>query len=167
LFEVQASVAAVQAAAPGCRALHFAVHGDFRADNPLFSGLKLADGWLTTLDIFNLQLSASLVTLSACQTGRNVIAAGDELLGLMRAFLGTGSASLVLSLWKIEDHFTQRLMENFYTLLAGGWRKGAALRQAQLQFIRAADAGPGEQPGVESHPYFWGAFFLVGDTGNL
>ena len=166
LAESQASLAAVQAQAPACRLLHFAVHGDFRADNPLFSGLKLADGWLTTLDIFNLQLRASLVTLSACQTGRSVIAGGDELLGLMRAFLGTGSSSLVLSLWKIEDRFTGRLMESFYTLLASGWDKGAALREAQLQFIHASDTVH-HKSGVESHPYFWGAFFLVGDSGPL
>jgi CHAT domain-containing protein len=166
LAESQASIAAIEEQAPACRLLHFAVHGDFRADNPLFSGLKLADGWLTTLDIFNLQLSASLVTLSACQTGRSVIAAGDELLGLMRAFLGTGSSSLVLSLWKIEDRFTGRLMESFYTLLARGWDKGAALREAQLQFIRASDTEH-KEGGVESHPYFWGAFFLVGDSGPL
>lgn len=167
LSESQASLAAVQACAPACRLLHFAVHGDFRADNPLFSGLKLADGWLTTLDIFNLQLSASLVTLSACQTGRSVIAAGDELLGLIRAFLGTGSSSLVLSLWKIEDRFTQRLMKNFYTFLRRGWNKGAALREAQLQFIRASDTDDQTAPTVEAHPYFWGAFFLVGDNGPL
>jgi CHAT domain-containing protein len=143
------------------------VHGEFRPDNPLFSGLKLADGWLTTLDIFNLKLSASLVTLSACQTGRNVVAAGDELLGLMRAFLGTGTASLVLSLWKIEDRFTQRLMENFYALLADGWSKGAALRESQLRFVRSAGMTPEGAGAIESHPYFWGAFFLVGDPGEL
>ena len=77
------------------RVLHLATHADFRPDNPLFSGLALADGWLTTLDIFNLRLDASLVTLSACQTGRSVIGGGDELLGLMRSFLAAGAASLV------------------------------------------------------------------------
>ncbi len=106
------------------RTVHLAAHGDFRADNPLFSGLSLSDGWLTTLDIFGLRLQASLVTLSACQTGRNVVGGGDELLGLMRAFLCAGAASLVLSLWAVEDRSTADLMVAFYEKLAEGWTKG-------------------------------------------
>lgn len=89
--------------------LHFACHGVFRADRPLFSGLQLADGWLTTLDIFNFRLSASLVTLSACQTGRNVAGGGDELQGLMRAFLTAGAATLVMTLWDVADAATSTL----------------------------------------------------------
>ena len=100
--------------------LHLATHGDFRADNPLFSGLALADGSLTTLDCFNLRLRASLVTLSGCQTGRSVVSGGDELLGLTRALLSAGAASLVLSLWAVEDISTARLMEAFYRNLAAG-----------------------------------------------
>src|SRR6185503_18037582 len=95
------------------------------------------DGWLTTLSIFHLPLNASLVTLSACQTGRSVIGGGDELLGLMRAFLYAGAASLVLSLWAVEDRSTALLMETFYRKLAEGLSKRAALRYAQLQFIHA------------------------------
>ncbi len=167
LLEDQATLSGVQAAAPAYRTAHFAVHGDFRPDNPLFSGLKLADSWLTTLDIFNLRLQASLVTLSACQTGRNVVAGGDELLGLMRAFLGAGAASLVLSLWAVEDRSTGRLMAHFYEKLARGWGKGAALRAAQLRFIQGAGGSDEEDGALYRHPYFWGAFFLVGDTGPL
>ncbi len=86
--------------------IHLASHGDFRPDNPLFSSLSLADGWLTTLDVFGLKLEASLVTLSGCQTGRSVLGGGDELLGMMRAFLYAGAASLALSLWVVEDRST-------------------------------------------------------------
>ncbi len=145
------------------RILHLATHGDFRPDNPLFSGLALADGWLTTLDIFSLRLRASLVTLSACQTGRSVVGGGDELLGLMRAFLYAGAASLVLSLWAVEDRSTARLMEAFYTVLAQGQTKPAALRQAQLHLLR----GDGETAAGFAHPYYWAPFFLVGNTGSL
>jgi CHAT domain-containing protein len=162
LLEDQASTHRFRQAAPACRTLHLAAHGDFRPDNPLFSGLALADGWLTTLDIFNMRLNASLVTLSACQTGRNVVGGGDELLGLMRAFLCAGAASLALSLWAVEDRSTAQLMEAFYTQLAQGRTKGAALRAAQLQFIQN---GNGE--GRYKHPYYWAAFFLVGDAGPL
>ncbi|MDY7078767.1 MAG: CHAT domain-containing tetratricopeptide repeat protein [Chloroflexota bacterium] len=163
-LEDQATLADIQRGISDCRTLHVAAHGDFRADNPLFSGLALADGWLTTLDIFSLRLKASLVTLSACQTGRNVVGGGDELLGLMRALLSAGAASLVLSLWAVEDSSTAQLMETFYQKLAQGWTKGRALRHAQLQFLR----GQGEQENAAySHPYFWAPFFLVGNTGPL
>jgi CHAT domain-containing protein/tetratricopeptide (TPR) repeat protein len=166
-LEERATPARLREAAADCHALHLAAHGDFRPDNPLFSGLALADGWLTTLDIFNLRLNASLVTLSACQTGCSVVGGGDELLGLMRAFLYAGTASLVLSLWAVEDRSTAHLMETLYRKLAQGWRKGAALRYAQMRFIEGQ--GPdGEAAGdLYSHPYFWAPFFLVGDAGPL
>jgi CHAT domain-containing protein len=164
LLEDQATLAGVQRGVLECRTLHVAAHGDFRADNPLFSGLALADGWLTTLDIFNLRLRASLVTLSACQTGRNVVGGGDELLGLMRAFLSSGAASLVLTYWAVEDRSTAQLMETFYQKLARGQTKGQALRCAQLQFLQGQDE---QESAGYSHPYFWAPFFLVGNAGDL
>jgi CHAT domain-containing protein len=157
-LEEAATVAAWRAAAPGQRILHLAAHGEFRPDNPLFSGLELADGWLTTLEVFNLRLSASLVCLSGCQTGRSVVGGGDELLGLMRACLYAGAASLVLSLWAVEDRSTAELMLAFYRSLARGQTKGEALREAQRQAL-------GSSP--RAHPYYWAPFFLVGDSGAL
>lgn len=154
LVEEEATLANLYENAGQYRVLHLATHGEFRPDNPLFSGLTVADGWLTTLDIFNLRLKASLVTLSACQTGRSVVGGGDELLGLLRAFLAAGASSLVSTFWTVEDSTTADLMKDFYQALAGGASKGAALRQAQLGHI-------------DKHPYFWSPFFLVGDTGPL
>ncbi len=104
LCEEQATLAQLRRLAPDSHVLHLATHGCFRGDNPLFSGLALADGWLTMLDVFNLQLKASLVVLSACQTGRSMIGGGDELMGLMRAFLAAGAASLISTLWTVEDN---------------------------------------------------------------
>lgn len=140
--------------------VHLATHGEFRSDNPLFSGLSFEDGWLTTLDIFNLTIEASLVTLSACQTGRSVIGGGDELNGLMRAFLVAGAKTLLLGLWSVEDQSTARFMKSFYTGLAARQTKSQALRIAQLQFIQDHNA-------VYTHPYFWAPFFLVGHAGGL
>ncbi len=138
--------------------VHLATHAEFRADNPLFSGLKLADAWLTTLDIFGLELDASLVTLSGCHTGRNVVGGGEELLGLARAFLAAGAASLLLSLWAVEDSSTAQFMVHFYSALTGGQTKAGGLRHAQCAFL--AD----EQ---FCHPYYWAPFALMGDTGRL
>ncbi|MBE2234627.1 MAG: CHAT domain-containing protein [Anaerolinea sp.] len=165
--EQEATPARFRAAAGRRRVVHMATHGSFRPDNPLFSGLALADGWLTTLDIFNLRLDASLVTLSACQTGRGIVGGGDEVLGLMRALLYAGAASLALTLWTVEDHTTAELMERFYRGLAQGERKGSALRQAQLAFIQGDLAAATPARGDATHPYFWAPFFLVGDAGPL
>ncbi len=162
ILEEDATLAQVREAAPHSRILHLATHGEFRADNPLFSGLALADGWLTTLDVFDMRLQASLVTLSACQTGRSVIGGGDEILGLMRAFLAAGAASLITTLWTVEDRSTAWLMGSFYRKLAENWSKGTALRYAQLEFIK--DQQTNEK---YRHPYFWGPFILVGDAGPV
>jgi CHAT domain-containing protein/tetratricopeptide (TPR) repeat protein len=162
VLEDQATLERFRQLAVSHQVLHLATHGDFRPDNPLFSGLSLADGWLTTLDVFNMRLKASLVTLSGCQTGRSVVGGGDELLGLMRSFLSAGATSLVATLWAVEDRSSARLMEAFYRGLASGATKGAALRGAQLELRR----GVGENAGF-SHPYFWAPFFLVGDAGRL
>lgn len=165
-LEDEATSRRLQEQAPAYSVLHIAAHGDFRADNPLFSGLALADGWLTTLDIFNLRLNASLVTLSACQTGRNLVGGGDELLGLMRAFMYAGAASLVLSLWSVEDQATACLMEDFYRELLQDSTKGAALRTAQRRFIDNQHGLPCSA-NIYGHPYFWAPFYLVGDGGPL
>ena len=156
--ETAATKAVLRTLAANARILHLATHGDFRADNPLFSGLALADGWLSTLDIFGLRTNAALVTLSACQTGRNVVGGGDELLGLMRAFLAAGAASLVLTMWAVHDESTALLMTHFYQALLGGATKSAALRTAQLAL---------RDQSAYAHPYFWAPFLLVGDGGKL
>jgi CHAT domain-containing protein len=165
LVEDEVTVAQLPQLVANARLVHLATHGDFRSDNPLFSGLTIGDGWLTTLDLFNLRLRASLVTLSGCQTGRNVVQGGDELSGLMRALLSAGAASLVLTLWSVEDQATARFMAVMYNKLATGYTKGAALQAAQLQFIEEIDQGDARSP--LNHPYFWAPFFLVGDPGSL
>lgn len=164
--EEQATLDALHGEAARARVLHLATHGDFRPDNPLFSGLSLADGTLTTLDIFSLSLQASLVTLSACRTGRHVVSGGDELLGLTRAFLYAGTASLLLSQWAVEDRSTALLMSRFYTELMGGCGKGEALRRAQEAFI-VGEAAASDSGAALDHPYFWAPFFLVGTAGAL
>ncbi len=163
--ETGATKAQLQAITATARVLHLATHGDFRADNPLFSGLALDDGWLSTLDIFNLQTNASLVTLSACQTGRNVIGGGDELLGLMRAFLAAGAATIVMSLWAVHDESTLLLMRHFYQALLAGQDKGAALQHAQVVLRNQWRVDGQHQP--YAHPYFWAPFLLVGEAGPL
>jgi CHAT domain-containing protein len=94
-----------------------------------------------------------------------VVGGGDELLGMLRAFLYAGAASVLLSLWTVEDRSTAQLMETFYGKLADGCTKGAALRQAQLQFIAAEGDEGGAMADRYAHPYFWAPFSLVGHAG--
>ena len=157
LLEEEASRSAVIEAVKACKTIHIATHGEFRADNPLFSGLALHDSWLTTLDIFNMELTASLVTLSGCHTGKGLLGGGDELLGLTRAFLAAGARSLLLSHWAVEDSTTAQLMHVFYEALNNGATKGEALQNAQRYLLTAEDLPPHMR-----HPYFWAPFYLVG-----
>ena len=150
-----------QDSAAGCQVIHIAAHGDFRHENPLFSGLYLEDSPLTTLDIFNTRLQASLVTLSGCQTGRNVVSGGDELLGLTRAFLASGAASMILTLWPVEDKTTTMLMSLLYNDLMKGKGKAESLRHNQIKLLE------GNGGLLAAHPYYWAPYFLVGDTGPI
>jgi CHAT domain-containing protein/tetratricopeptide (TPR) repeat protein len=146
-----ASFSAFTRNAPNFDILHFACHGNFRPENPLFSSLQLADGWVTVRDICSQNLKAEIVTLSACETGLNKIFAGDEILGLARGFLSAGASSLVLSLWTVNDEATTFLMKNFYTELKIGKTAAQALQIVQRSFIERG-----------LHPYFWSPFALIG-----
>lgn len=151
----EATLEAVRAQANGCRLLHLATHALYRADNPLFSGLQLTDGWLLARDLYAMRLPCDLATLSACQTGVALADAGDELFGLLRGFLAAGVRSVAASLWPADDRATAALMQTFYTRLREGQSKAAALRSAQ-QAVRAEF----------SHPYHWAAFALIGERGG-
>src|SRR6266516_4790253 len=145
--------------------VHIAAHGLFRLDAPNFSHIKLADRQLSTIEVFNLDLSCcSLVTLSACETGRAVVGGVDEVIGLGRGFLDAGAASLLPTLWKVDDASSAELMEMFYQGLLNGYGKAAALAGAQRGFI--ARSRTSILP-YRIHPYFWAAFHLIGDAGTL
>lgn len=131
--------------------LHLACHAHFRADNPQFSALKLADGWLTVSDISTLKLRSGLVTLSACETGVSAVAPGEELIGLARGFFLAGAATVVLSLWSIDDEATLELMRVFYHELIRSKAPAKALQTAEISLLR-----------THPHPFFWSPFVVVG-----
>ena len=144
------------------RRIHFAVHGFLNESRPEFSGLVLAldddpreNGLLQVYEIFNLELSADLVVLSACDTalGKNV--GGEGLLGVGRALLYAGAASVVVSLWQVADASTPDLMVRFYRHLNESGDKVEALRLSKLELIREGNA----------HPYHWAPFVLIGRPG--
>jgi tetratricopeptide (TPR) repeat protein len=155
--EEQATRAALLRAAPSHTILHIAAHAEARLDNPTFAHIQLADGQLSTVDIFNLDLTGALVTLSACETGRSMVMGGDELIGLTRGFLYAGVSTLVHSLWQVEDRTSAELMTVFYRALREGWAAGAALRQAQLGMLRERS----------DLPFLWAPFQITGHDGWL
>jgi CHAT domain-containing protein len=137
--------------------LHFATHGKFDADNPLGSALLLAGNSandeadrLTVGELYSMNLSADLVTLSACETGLGKIANGDDVVGLVRGFLYAGANRVVSTLWPIDDAATSSLMTSFYANLKGGKKKAQALREAQISLRK-------DYP----HPFFWAAFQMT------
>lgn len=157
LLRKEASETAVRRYAAGFAYLHFATHGEFRADAPLDSALLLAkdegsDGQLSVGKLYTMRFDADLVTLSACETGLGKVASGDDVVGLTRGFLYAGAASIVASLWQVDDLATSTLMTRFYEELGKGERR-AALRTAQLA---TRDAFP--------HPFYWAPFQLTGNA---
>jgi CHAT domain-containing protein len=131
--------------------LHIATHGVYRQDNPMFSGIRLGDGYLNLFDLYQMRLNANLVALSGCATGMSFVAAGDELLGLQRGLFYAGASTLLLSLWDVHDQSTSELMQLFYGEYLRSGEMVGALQHAMQQLRQ-------QNP----HPYFWAPFVLVG-----
>lgn len=121
----------------------------------MFSGIRLGDGYLNLHDLYQIRLKAKLVTLSGCATGMNVVAAGDELLGLQRGFFCAGAASLLLSLWDVHDRSAAELMQAFYRNLISSESLPLALQKAMLELRERFP-----------HPYYWAPFVLAGQISD-
>jgi CHAT domain-containing protein len=152
LLKEDATLERVRSAAPDCGLLHLAAHGLFRPEAPLLSSIHLNDKWMAVQDVYDLDLKASLVTLSACETGLGHDEGGDDMVGLVRGFLHAGASSLLVSLWVVDDRSMTDLMIRFYTHWLAGIPKSQALRQAQLDIM-----------GQYEHPYYWAPMVLVGN----
>jgi CHAT domain-containing protein len=144
--------------------VHFATHGFVNSNDPELSGVVLSlvdeagnvvDGFLRLHDIFNLQLNAKVVVLSACQTGLGESVQGEGLVGLTRGFMYAGSPRLVVSLWSVDDKATAALMSKFYDkMLSQNVTPAQALREAQLEMWQSEEW---------KSPYFWAGFTLQGE----
>lgn len=126
-----ATVAEVSSHMRGAALVHLAAHGAVRSDNPLFSSLRLTDGPLTVVDLEQLDEDADTVVLAACESGRHVVLAGDELLGLGAALLAGDTRHLVASVVPVPDAETHDLMVGFHDRLRAGACVAEALAQAQ------------------------------------
>jgi CHAT domain-containing protein len=133
-----ATVEAVMAALDGAGLAHLAAHGRLHAHNPLFSSLEFSDGPLTVYDLEQLKQAPSTVILAACDTGRSIVRAGDELLGLSATFLALGTRHVVGSVVPVVDAATAPLMAEFHRLLVAGRTPAAALAAAGVE-VAAGD----------------------------
>ena len=146
------------------RIVHFATHGLLDSEHPELSGLVLSlvdergkqqNGFLQLQDIYNLNLTADLVVLSACETGLGKQVQGEGLIGLTRGFMNAGALRVMASLWKVDDVATADLMQRFYKAMEkDGMSPAAALRQAQIEMWKQRDW---------RFPYYWAAFQMQGE----
>jgi CHAT domain-containing protein len=146
------------------RFIHFATHGLANTEKPELSAIVMSlldeqgnavDGFLRLQEVYNLDLRADLVVLSACQTGLGQVIRGEGLIGLTRGFMYAGAPRVVTSLWNVDDAGTAVLMTHFYEgILRENLPPSAALRQAQLKLWQT--------PQWQS-PYYWAAFTLQGE----
>jgi len=153
----------VKSEASRARILHFATHGILNNASPMYSHLALAgggpgeDGLLEAWELMQLDLKADLAVLSACETARGRIGAGEGMIGLSWAMFIAGVPSIVVSQWKVESAGTRDLMVDFHRSLIAPKSKQTktqALRQAALKLMKNP---------ATSHPFYWAGFVLVGE----
>lgn len=130
-----ATVDAVTQAIDGARLAHIAAHGRYRADNPLFSALELADGPLTVYDLERLGRPPGCMVLSACDSGLSAVRPGDELMGLTAALLGLGTRALVATVAPVPTEVTTPLMVALHRNLRAGATPAVALAAAQRAYL--------------------------------
>lgn len=160
-LEEEASESLFKAEAPNYKVLHLAMHAFVNDDEAMSSGLLFAnpadsteDGFLHAYEIYDLDLNAELVILSACNTGQGEFQEGEGVVSLGRAFAYAGCSNIVMSLWQADDGATRKLMQSYHQFLSDGSGKGEALQLARNAYLESADL---------THPYYWGSFVLIGD----
>ena len=107
-----------------------------------------------TSELYNLNLKADMVVLSACETGLGELQKGEGIISLARAFTYAGAKSTINSLWSVNDASTKALMEEFYKNIKAGKTKDQALHEAKLSYLENEDMDA---------PYFWASFIAMGN----
>lgn len=160
------------------RILHLSMHAKADDNNPVRSAFYFQegvlnadianqndftqeDGVLYLYELYNLSLQAKLAVLSGCETGSGEYARGEGIMSLGRAFQYAGCPSVAMSLWQINDKSTASLMKDFFENLDRGMPKDNALQQAKIDFLKNPENR------YFSHPYYWSAFILMGDSSPV
>jgi CHAT domain-containing protein/tetratricopeptide (TPR) repeat protein len=147
--------------------IHLAMHTILNDKDPMYSTLifspendTLNDHYLKTYEVYGILLKAKMVVLSSCNTGTGLLYSGEGIISLARGFIYSGSQSVVMSMWEIEDKSGTEIVKMFYDNLKKGYSKSIALRNARIAYIKKADQ-------LRSHPYFWSTLVIYGNNTPL
>lgn len=148
--------------------IHLAMHTFLNDVNPMNSAMIFMqyqddspeDGLLYTYEVYGLPLKARMVVLSSCNTGSGKLSEGEGILSLARGFLYSGSQSVVMSMWEIDDKSGTDIIKSFYDNLKKGKSKSAALKHARSAYLKKASQ-------LKSHPYFWAGMVVYGENSSL
>jgi CHAT domain-containing protein len=147
--------------------IHLAMHTLLNDNAPMHSTLifsqrkdSIEDGLLKTYEVYGIPLKAKMVVLSSCNTGTGLLSSGEGILSMARGFIYSGSQSVIMSMWEVEDKSGTEIVKMFYKNLKRGYSKSAALRKARISFLKNADQ-------LHSHPYFWSTLVVYGDNSAL
>jgi CHAT domain-containing protein len=147
--------------------LHFAMHGLIDEKEPEYSSLVFAedgnkeeDNFLYAYEIKQTKLNASMVVLSACETGAGKYQRGEGVLSIGRGFMYAGVPSVVMTLWKLNDQSASELIGNFYKNLEQGQQKDKALQQAKIKYLETSN-------NIAAHPALWACFIQLGDYSAI
>jgi CHAT domain-containing protein len=147
--------------------IHLSMHTILNDQDPMYSKMlfyqekdSLDDGNLNTWEVYGIPLRAKMVILSSCNTGNGQLHSGEGILSLARGFMYSGSQSVVMSIWEIEDKSGTEIVREFYKYLRRGGTKSDALRKARLNYLKDADM-------LRSHPYFWSSLVIYGNDDSL
>ena len=147
--------------------IHLAMHTFLNDQHPMNSAMIFSqvndnpeDGLLYTYEVYGIPLKARMVVLSSCNTGTGVLSTGEGILSLARGFLYSGSQSVVMSMWEIEDKSGTEIISRFYRNLKKGNTKSTALRKSRSVYLKNATQ-------LKSHPYFWATLVVYGDNSPV
>jgi CHAT domain-containing protein len=147
--------------------IHLAMHTILNDQYPMYSKLlfyqekdSVEDGNLNTYEVYGVPLKAKMVMLSSCNTGTGILHSGEGILSLARGFVYSGSQSVVMSMWEIEDKSGAEIVKSYYKFLKKGDTKSNALRKARISYLKNADM-------LRSHPYFWSSLVIYGNNDPL
>jgi CHAT domain-containing protein len=147
--------------------IHFATHGMANSNDPDYSLLAFTEidddqenEFLYVSDLYNLELNAEMVVLSACETALGKNFRGEGIMSLARGFSYAGTKSIFTTLWSVNDHSTCNIIQSYYTYLQQGMEKDEALRLSKLDYIEKASH-------FTAHPFLWSPYILIGDTDEV
>jgi CHAT domain-containing protein len=147
--------------------IHLAMHTILNDRDPMYSTLIFSpekdstdDSYLKTYEVYSIPLKAKMVVLSSCNSGAGYLYSGEGILSLARGFMYSGSESVVMAMWEIEDRSGTEIVKSFYDNLKKGYSKSSSLRRARIRYLRQADQ-------LRSHPYFWSSLVVYGNNKPL